>query len=500
MGKFDRGTTTFVVVVSGDLAAYSKGDKLTKTMDIADYFREMCLLGEVSLTMDDDAIVAIVKSIPNQPNQDADVADLETWEQEVCSVLESRNKPNDMTGAKTSPLPDTRSSIAIAATSGTTAQAVAAKLDANEHFTQWLKEAAYAPEGVKVSPLNLLRGYLEVYGLTPDNDGYVIGFEKSTLFQEIPSPEAKPSESYLAEHNQKVNKSDYKKFAEFKLPNGETYNWYEDTLENLTFGKVISAELQEIANGSPGAGKQKKDRTGKYKSISLSHLKIKRDLWNTRRTAALKCLKQGIAACYQWRDIIVDMHSKVGIKFAMDNRGKPNATISEGYSTIIVFDRASPENATPYSVSGFNNLDVEKANSGGVGTYDDLIASTSTGERNKDKSIFSPDFLKKSVTDRFVALMPDLNAWIHGVGIAAELQSAMLKRSKGDDSELGFDRAANNLKIEFVEIMRKLTPVYNHINSLSGGEFMGKLEAKRHNEEAEETAKGLAAGEGNKAA
>jgi hypothetical protein len=322
-----------------------------------------------------------------------------------------------------------------------------------------------------------------VYGLTPDNDGYVSGFEKSILFQEIPSPDAKPSESYLKDHQDKVAKSDYKKFAEFKLSNGETYNWYEDALQNMAFGKVISAELKAISDGSPGAGKQTKTRTGKYASISLSHLKIKRDLWNTRRTAALKCLKQGIAACYQWRDILVDMAGRVGVKFAMDNRGKPNATISEGFSTIIVYDKRSPEFATPYSVSGFNNLDVAKANGDGVGTYEDLIASTQSGPRDKDKTIFSPEFIKKGPTDRFISIMPDLNTWIHGTGVAAELLSACNKRSKGDDAELGFDRAANDLKLQIVEFARKFNFIVDSLNKLGDGEFMAKLETKRHNDE-----------------
>jgi len=503
MSKFNRINEAFVVVVSGDLAAYSKGDKLTKTMDIADYFREMCLLGDVTLTMDDDAIVTIVKSIPNQPNQDASEADLETWEQEVCSVLESRNKPNEVTGQKTSPLPDTRSDIAVASTAGTTAHLVGAKLAANQQFNDWLKAAAYAPEGVKVSPLNMVRGYLSVYKLEPDPDGRITDIQKSVFFDEIPSPQALPSKEYLAANGDKVRKDDYKKFFEFKI-GAETYNWAEEALSVMPLGVIFKEELKAISDAKPGKGKQAKTRTGKYKNVSLTKLDTIEKLWTTRRTAALTCLKKAILALYQWRDIVVDMAGKVGVQFEMDNAGKPNATISEGFNTIVVYDKAAQWKATAFSISGFNNLDVEKANTDSdgepcIGTWQDLMDSVKSGSRDTDKDAFSLELSKKGV-DRFVEIMPELNTWIHGVGNVAEFQSAMLKRSKGEDAELGFDKAANDLKIQFVEIMRKLTPVYNHINSLSGGEFMGKLEAKRHNEEAEETAKGLAAGEGSKAA
>lgn len=503
MVQFNRGNKSeaFRVVVSGDLGAYTKGDVLTKDMDIADYLRTGYDEGaDKPYTGTDDQILAIAKSIPFKATEGEDPATegSSDWEIEIQEIMESRSRSNEMTGSADKPLPDTRSDVAIASVSGTTAHLVAAKLDANPHFREWLLAGAYAPEGVKVSPLNMLRGYLEVYGLTPDNDGYVSGFEKSILFQEIPSPDAKPSESYLKDHGDKVAKADYKKFAEFKLSNGETYNWYEDAFDNMELGKTISAELKAISDGSPGAGKQTKTRTGEYASISLSHLKIKRDLWNTRRTAALKCLKQGIAACYQWRDVLVDMAGRVGVKFAMDNRGKPNATISEGFSTIIVYDKRSPEFATPYSVSGFNNLDVAKANGDGVGTYDDLIASTETGQRNKDKTtIFSPEFLKKSPTDRFIAIMPDLQTWIEGMGVTASLLSACNKRSKAEDAEFGFDRAANNLKLQIVEFARKFNFIVDSLNKLGDGEFMAKLETKRVEEEraADEKARKLIANE-----
>ena len=65
MAKFERANqSAFSVVVTTDLGPYKQDQELTKDMDIADYLRECCSAADVVLTLDDDQIVAIAKSMP----------------------------------------------------------------------------------------------------------------------------------------------------------------------------------------------------------------------------------------------------------------------------------------------------------------------------------------------------------------------------------------------------------------------------------------------------
>src|SRR5882672_1144822 len=163
MGKFNK--SGFSVTVSGNLPPYEQGQVLTKESDIADYWRVAMEEGDVTLTMDDDAIIAVVKSVPYFDTE-GETGYSSDWDVQVCETLESRNSSNS---DRATPLVD----VSVRKASGSTAGLVAEKLDQDETFRKYLHDAVYAPEKVKLGPLNLLKSFLRVYGIDVSNHGEV---------------------------------------------------------------------------------------------------------------------------------------------------------------------------------------------------------------------------------------------------------------------------------------------------------------------------------------
>ena len=473
MGKFDRNTKpSFSIVVSGDIATYSKGEVLTKTSNIADYWRELCSLGDVTLTMDDEQIVAIAASVSGQPAQDASDADLETWEYEVCNVLESRNKGNDVTGSKNVPLPDTR----IADMTATGTSAIAALFDSNELYRKSVHDAAYAPEKVKVSPLNLLRAYLDVFKMPVDNRGLIADLEKSVMFSKIPHPDSEPDADYLKKNGGRVLKADENKFAKYKkIVSGkeETFDWFEDWFLKSVEGKEIVAELDLYKAGHPGRGRMSKQPTGKYANMEIAAIENKVFLWKGRLTAGIKYIKMAAAAMYQWKDIVTDLGDNVGVAFMMDNKGKDNASITEGFACLRVYDAKDPGFQRPYSISGFNNLDVERAVETGS-TWSDLVNSTKQGPRETPSKAIAWDM------DVFIDNRTLLATWLDTKTVA-ELESRANQRVKGTKDRT---EEAEQLIVDICGMYRSL----GHFYHLFGGLPLQTINEKRTKQDNAEAA------------
>src|SRR5258708_37672681 len=141
MGKFNKSDLS--VTVSATLGDdYEEGQVLTKAMDIAEYFRQSVVAGGVEdFNMDDDAIVAIVKSVPYYDSEPKVEHGSPDWENDVCSTLESRNKSNS---DRTAPLVDMTSAAALLVTSGSIAATEGEDLDKDDAFRLEMHTAAKA--------------------------------------------------------------------------------------------------------------------------------------------------------------------------------------------------------------------------------------------------------------------------------------------------------------------------------------------------------------------
>lgn len=389
MAKFER-KGAFSVTVNADQGDYELGQVLTKDMDIADYFREMCSVGDVVLGMDDDQIVAIAKSIPFTVTEGEDPAlrGSSDWEVEVCTTLESRNKPNSDDRSSRDALPDQRSITDVRIASGSVAGLIGEKFDANENFRNVLHTAAYATEVVKASPLRLLLSTFDIYGLTVDNEGNVKDIEHSRMFDEIPHPSAiitKDSE-YWKKHG-KVLPADQNKFSEYPKLVGKDlvkYDWFAEMFAATAEGKAIEAEVKEWQLAREGKGKTP---TGRYANKLQDEVVNKLALWKLRWSTGVKFLRMAIEACYQWRDILTLMHGKIGVQLGMEGHGTEKAQVSEGFTTIVIYNAVAKGRtlSQALTISGFNNLDVYKAIEKG-GTFVDLRDSSQSGARETDDS------------------------------------------------------------------------------------------------------------------
>ena len=289
-----------------------------------------------------------------------------------------------MTGARGVPHTDQRSITDVRIASGSVAALIGAKFAANDEFRKEFKTAAYATEVVKVSPLKLLLSTFSIYGLEHDNYGLVKDIDKSRIFDEMPHPKAViTKDSDYWKKNGKVLKEDENRYAEY--PKGDTkYEWYKTWFYAIPEGKFIADEIDEWTLAREAKGKTP---SGRYANQPQSEIINKLALWKLRETSGIKFIKMAIEAVYQWRDILVDMHGKVGVQFEMLEQGTDKARISEGFTTIRVYDAVTKGSGLswPFSISGFNNLDIEVALEKG-GTFVNLRDSTKSGARETDDS------------------------------------------------------------------------------------------------------------------
>lgn len=379
MSKFNQAPA-FSVTVSGDIGEYEQGQVLTTALSIADYMRTMYNDTEDNTTLDDAQIMAIVKSIPYVETE-GEVHGSSDWEMLVCEAMHKAGKSD-----RTAPLPDTRSSVAI---NGSTVSTVADKFAKNAAFTTNLHNAAYAPEEVKKAPLKLLLSVLDVYGLKVDNYGLVEHVEQSAIFSEMPHPESEPSEEYLKANNNKVKPQDMRKFATYKVGD-ETKDFYKDFIYRQPEGKAIMDEVDQLKIASPG--KNKNTSGSKYGNRSGQWIKNQLRLWKSREDGAIKYMKMAVACMYQWKDIVDALGKTTGVRFLMDEEGTPKSRVDEGFSTLQIYDLVAGTRgltlATPLTISGFNNLDVQKAIDDG-GTYVNLRDSTKRGTKEEKTTAIS---------------------------------------------------------------------------------------------------------------
>lgn len=391
MVKFERKASTFQVVVSETMDGegdYKIGQQLTNPMDIAKYFRSMCALGDVVLTMDDNQIIAIVKSVPfivtegSNPETEGSL----DWDTEACATLESRNKPNDRSPRDV--LPDTRSITDVRIASGSVASLIGEKFDANENFRNVLHTAVHSTEVVKVSPIRLLLSTFDIYGLNVDNEGNVKDLEKSNMFNEIPHPKsAVTKETEYWKRNGKVLKEDENNFAEYPKLVGKDlvkYDWYAEMFAATKEGKYIEENIKQWTLAREGKGKIP---SGPYADKLQDEVFNKQALWKLRWSTGVKFLKMAIEACYQWRDIQDQFHGKISVQLGMDGHGTDKAQVSEGFTTIIIYEVKPGSRALSQAltVSGFNNLDIDKAIEKG-GAFSHLRDSSKSGVHNTDES------------------------------------------------------------------------------------------------------------------
>lgn len=424
MSKFNRNDKpAFSVTVSGDLAPYEQGQVLTKDMDIADYFRVSMAEGDVVLTMDDAAMMAVIKSIPYIETEGEEHGSTD-WEVQVQETLESRNNSN--TSDRLTPLVDMSSDTARLATVGSIASSEGVALDADEQFRKELHTAAQASTETKRASLKMLLNTLRLRGYEWSDRGILSSY--TGLLDHWPRPGSTPTDT-AGDYDKdwRASKTEKNLYAKYYTNVGSDkveYDWYADLVQSTEEGKAELKLLNDFRSAL------QKEPIGPYKSRAKTWNKNKKRLHEDRLNAMIRAMK-GAASCYfQMKDIATDvvLSKNIGVGFVMENPGKDNQ-VTDGLEPLVIWDKETAGTADAavksYSVSGFNNLDIEKALTSG-GMFNDLVESTGTGtqekankivwelnaERYRDNIQSFAEWMK--IPGNISEIVSDINSWMKG--------------------------------------------------------------------------------------
>jgi hypothetical protein len=465
----------FSVTVQGDVAGYTKDDVLTKPADIADYLRESFDLGSKdTLALEDEQIIAVAMSIPQTKPTDWDDDhgdtpwNAEAWEITVLEALESRNRSN---APITAPLPDMRSPEVKKASVGSIATAEGERLDTSERFRTQLHEAAEAPIKVKRAALEILRAMLLEFGYKIQPNGEL---EKWTGHMDTyPRPGSHPinAEGNI-DRKWRPRPNERNKYAEYYISATDgtslKYDWYAALVQGTKYGAEVQKEWQEFQDGMPTT--KTHTATGRYKDNKASWIKGKKRLMQDRFNGMVRALKQAVSCYYQLQDINTDaiLSKACGARFVFqhDNRaGNDFDAITDSVEPVEVWNRVTQGHLRSYTVSGFNNLDVEAALAG-TANYDALINSTARGP-NDDKKTKAVAWDMESFMDNYSLLSQFLTT-----PVVASLCS---KVNTLDPSTRMRTEESENMIVQICDMMDNLMPFYN----LFGSDARQKIVVRR---------------------
>lgn len=475
MAKYTKRSNTasdLVVLVTGDLGDFSKGDKLTKDMDIAEYFRLQMQEANDDWSATDDAIMAVVRSVPM-------LDDAEDWEVSVCEALEKSNsvqgtQENVIGRGVADALPDQRKPQDVDLAPGR----FGVLLDENEAMRTALHAAAMAPIDNMEAPSKVLLASVEFAGITIDNRGFPSDW-KST-FDGRPVPGSTPGEAYLKATGNKVLTEHTYTFAEYKVkPKGSTqliaYDYWKSAVDQTKEAKAFADTINEVKLAMPGA-KSKEAAKGKYASLRWSgRQNVKR-----RNEAGLngmyRGMKKAVSAWFMMRDIATDpvLSKNIGVSFNVLKPGKDNVV---GLVTPIRIWDKNVENGPDkaYTVSAFSNLDLDKCREEG-GTFADLVDSTRTGEQQNDIEGAKPltaETVKTALTDLAAYFMVRAN-------VVDLISAGNSKPGKGEEDELGFTPEANDIVLNIVNIVRSAVKASNDWEKNGRFDNITELRDKQH--------------------
>lgn len=379
MGKFNQVTKpAFSLVTAREIADYDKGATLTKEIDIADYFREICTEADVTLTSDDAQITALVMSIP--VFTDADGSTLE-WESEVCAALESRNNSNT-----SDRLPDMRSASAVAVTSGSIATSEGERLDKNERFRKNMHDVGEAVIVLKRASLGFLTSVFMEHGYSIEKTGELTAW--GGHLDMWPVPGSKPLDKDGDMNREwRPKKGERNLYAQYYITIGNDkvlYDWYRELILGTAEAKALQEDWDALVKAIPT-----KNNTpfGKYKGQGVTWLRGKKRAVETKINRMVSSMKEAMGCYFQARAIVNDpvLSKSVGVRFVFQHRGKDGNTfddITDAFDTIETFDRVNTGYMQGYTLSAFNNLDVQIALDNGA-TWEALTESTAKGPNDK---------------------------------------------------------------------------------------------------------------------
>lgn len=427
MAQFGKAkqSSQFSVVVSGDLGEFERGQVLTKDMDIAEYIRVGMQEVNPDFDMDDDAILSVVKSIPFIATEGEDPATQGSsdWEITISEALESRTRSNE---------PKVRRDLSQTTSHGSIAAAQGALLDTDEAFRNELHIAGIAPLQNKRAGFRVLMAALKLKGYEIATDGTVL---LQGDIDAYPRPGTYPEDNKGdMDKKWRPRKGQEDEYAEYYINVGNTSekrDFYNDLVAATAEGKALLQDISDWALAIPKIGKNGKPGEGKYKNESTGYCYSQLNKYRLRYNSMVRATKVAFEAYFQMQELQEDdlMKSKIEVRFVMkhpDKDGNSWDDLTDGTDVIEVSSRTRRADMKTFTMSGFNNLDLNVAREKGS-TYTALMESVKRGPKDEVKTLTGP--WESKGKDMFLDNISPFHQWFQG-GNVSEILKLCNERSK----------------------------------------------------------------------
>jgi hypothetical protein len=452
------------IVVAGNIGEYESGQTLTKLGDIADYFRQGASVDNDKFNMTDDAIIAVVKSIPYKKTA-GETEGSSDWEVEIDEALQSRNRSNAPEVHE-----DLSRTIAATASEATDALSHGAAMDKHPAFCTAQENAAIAGVLVKRASVENLLALLVANGYEFRPSG---GAETITLaaytgeLDKLPNPNSFPVDKDgnidKKWRSKPSTRNDYARYYVSTADGQELFDWYQQFVAGTKAGAADLAELREFKLAK---NTKTQNGSGRYKGQSNNWLDGKINTYQTRFNGRVAAVKKAMVCYFMMQDVVESFEGRIGVGFMpLTPKDRSCVEVTDATMPIRIWNVEGGGYAEVYSVTGFNNLDIQKALDNG-GTFSALVESTAKGP-NEAKKRTLWEMNQERFLDNHVFLAEFFNS-----SNVAWMQGKANERVKG----AGRTEEAKQVILDLCAIYENLGPFYR----LFGGDTRQKIQAERN--------------------